>query len=315
VPRMAVLACLLVLLALPSAAGSADGFTITASPGPGRTGMTFTGPDGKTITHLDPGSYTIHVTDTSPERDFSLRGPGVSFHTGFMEEGTFDWHVTFVDGWYRYYDAAFEDDVHDQFTVGTPPAVTLKAAVTQKAVSLTDTAGAPVRHLDPGAYSIAVHDASTVDALRLIGPGVEDHTQVFSTTDYTWTVVLGDGRYWLYDERHPGRRALLTVGTPPPLSRAKLLHATTGPDFSMSMTDANWQPLTRLAAGTYRIVVNDTGRDHNFRLIGPGWNRATTVPFVGTRTWTVRLRPGLWFFRCDPHNIMFGTFVVVKQRR
>jgi hypothetical protein len=56
--------CVLVLLALPASAG-AGGLVLTAVTGPGAKGMTFVGPDGKPFTHLDPGTYTIHVSDTS----------------------------------------------------------------------------------------------------------------------------------------------------------------------------------------------------------------------------------------------------------
>jgi hypothetical protein len=57
-----------------------------------------------------------------------------------------------------------------------------------------------------------------------------------------------------------------------------------------------------MAAGTYRITVRDKSRLHNFHLRGAGVNKSTSVPFRGTRTWTVRLRKGKTYrFRCDPH--------------
>ena len=40
-----------------------------------------------------------------------------------------------------------------------------------------------------------------------------------------------------------------------------------------------------------------------------------TNTFVGTQTWTLRLRPGSYFFRCDPHDIMFGSFVVKAPKK
>ena len=43
----------------------------------------------------------------------------------------------------------------------------------------------------------------------------------------------------------------------------------------------------------YTFVVSDKASIHNFLLEGPGVERAiTTVPFTGTKTVTVRLRPG-----------------------
>jgi plastocyanin len=66
-----------------------------------------------------------------------------------------------------------------------------------------------------------------------------------------------------------------------------------------------------LKAGLYRIVVRDRSRFHNFHLTGPGVNRRTGVAFVGTQTWTVRVRKGTYRFVCDPHRqFMKGSFGV-----
>ncbi|HEX9504685.1 MAG TPA: hypothetical protein VGA62_01645 [Acidimicrobiia bacterium] len=306
--------CVLVVLALPTAAG-ADGSVLTAVTGPGAKGMTFVGPDGKPFTHLDPGTYTIHVSDTSDARDFSLRGPGVSLHTGFMETGDQTWTATFTTGWYRYYDAAFETDIHGQFTVGTPPPPTLTARIGIGFITFRHSDGSAVKKLDPGTYSIAVHDSTSGDGFHLMGPGVEEHTQVNPTVDYIWTVTFGDGRYSFYRERDPAKGGSFVVGAAPPLSKRKLLRAVTGPDFSITVVDANWRPVTRLVAGTYTLSVVDTGPDHNFHLSGPRIDLATTVPFVGTKTWTIRLRAGSYFYRCDPHSIMFGSFAVKAAKK
>ncbi len=92
------------------------------------------------------------------------------------------------------------------------------------------------------------------------------------------------------------------------------LFAKTGPGFDISLKTTPGKKVTRLPAGTYRIVVNDrNGFDnpHNFRLRGPGVNRATSVPFAGRRVWTVKLRPGAYRFLCDPHELaMHGSFRV-----
>ena len=56
------------------------------------------------------------------------------------------------------------------------------------------------------------------------------------------------------------------------------LYAKTGPEFVISLKTTAGKKVTRLPAGTYRIVVSDrNGFDnpHNFRLRGPGVNRAT----------------------------------------
>ena len=63
-------------------------------------------------------------------------------------------------------------------------------------------------------------------------------------------------------------------------------------------------------AGLVTIVVRDRSRFHNFHLTGPGVNRRTSVAFVGTQTWRVRIRKGATYrFVCDPHaGQMRGSF-------
>jgi len=298
------------LLALPAAA-TADPPVLTALTGPGEA-ITLAGPDGQPVTHLDPGTYTIQVADTSDRRDFTLRGPGVSLHTGFEAVANHTWTATFQDGWYRYYDAAFEDQLHGQFSVGAPAPTTLQARVDDRSIALTQSDGSRVTSLDPGTYSIAVTDTSTANNFRLMGPGVDEHTQVFPRVAYTWTVTLGEGRYSFFSERRVGLHGSFTVGAPTS-STARLLHAVVGPDFSIALVDANWQPLTKpLARGVWAISVEDRSDDHDFHLLGAKVDRTTGVAFVGTAVWRVNLTGGLYVFRCDPHDIMFGGFDVKK---
>jgi len=69
--------------------------------------------------------------------------------------------------------------------------------------------------------------------------------------------------------------------------------------------------VTSLKAGKYTIVVKDTSSGHNFRLKGPGLNKATSVSGKGTFTWKVTLKKGTYTFVCDPHaSFMKGSFKV-----
>lgn len=65
-------------------------------------------------------------------------------------------------------------------------------------------------------------------------------------------------------------------------------------------------------AGLYRLTVQDSADEHNFRLRGPGVNVATSVDGTGTRTFRVRLQAGKTYrFVCDPHaDEMRGSFRV-----
>ena len=82
-------------------------------------------------------------------------------------------------------------------------------------------------------------------------------------------------------------------------------------NFQIKVT-RNGARLRTIKAGTYKIKVEDKSASHNFRLRGPGFNRATRVAFIGERIWTVTLKPGRYTFQCDPHakQGMRGTFRV-----
>ena len=92
------------------------------------------------------------------------------------------------------------------------------------------------------------------------------------------------------------------------------LNATVGPGFTISLTQGG-KKVTRLKAGTYRIVVSDRSSAHNFvleRERGGAFERTlTSVGFTGTKTVTVRLGNGSWKYYCEPHeSVMHGAFTV-----
>jgi plastocyanin len=84
-----------------------------------------------------------------------------------------------------------------------------------------------------------------------------------------------------------------------------------GPGFTINLTKAGARVKT-LKAGTYRFVVSDRSAEHNFVLRrGSSVRQLTSVPFVGTKTVTVKLARGAWTFFCAPHaSAMFGSFRV-----
>src|SRR5262245_46982811 len=69
-----------------------------------------------------------------------------------------------------------------------------------------------------------------------------------------------------------------------------------GPGFTISLVDAQGQPVTRLPAGDVDITVDDRANEHNFHLRGPGVDVSTAVEEVGQRTFTVTLRDGNYTF-------------------
>jgi plastocyanin len=81
--------------------------------------------------------------------------------------------------------------------------------------------------------------------------------------------------------------------------------------FKIEMKNKAGKKLLSVRAGTYRMKVEDKATIHNFRLRGPGLNKATSVAGRTERVWTVRLRRGTYTFLCDPHaGSMRGRFRV-----
>ena len=102
---------------------------------------------------------------------------------------------------------------------------------------------------------------------------------------------------------------LITASTG--LAAAPKLVGVVGPGFTITLKSGG-KIVKTLKAGTYTIAVQDKASIHDFHLFGPGVNKSTTVPFVGSQTWTVTLKAGTYTYQCDPHASagMKGTFKV-----
>ena len=104
----------------------------------------------------------------------------------------------------------------------------------------------------------------------------------------------------------------LVVNAAPAATKAPTLTGTVGPGYTIKLTQ-NGKAVKTLKAGSYTLVVHDKANVHNFVVEGPGVERdVTTVPFVGTKTVTVKLRKGgKYKFYCRPHeSSMFGYVTV-----
>jgi plastocyanin len=97
-------------------------------------------------------------------------------------------------------------------------------------------------------------------------------------------------------------------GSAGPVQEVKLV-GSVGPEFTISLTDAQGNRVTKLDPGAYEIAVTDRSDFHNFHLTGPGVNEDTGVEFTGQVTWHVTLRDGSYVYVCDVHpSSMRGTF-------
>jgi plastocyanin len=92
----------------------------------------------------------------------------------------------------------------------------------------------------------------------------------------------------------------------------KTIKGTVGPGFTISLTSGG-KKVSTVKAGTYKVEISDKSSAHDFRLTGPGVNRAvTSVSYVGKKSITVKLKKGTYRFVCDPHaSTMKGSFRVV----
>ncbi len=83
---------------------------------------------------------------------------------------------------------------------------------------------------------------------------------------------------------------------------ASKLVLTSGPGFTITLKTPVGATVKKLRTGTYTVTVRDRAPIHDAHLIAPGFDKRTTVPFVGTQNWKVRLKkPGTLRFLCDPH--------------
>ena len=211
-------------------------------------------------------------------------------------------------------------------------------------ISLTDAQGNRVTQLNPGTYTINVDDRSDFHSFHLTGPGVDQRTDVTFTGQVTWTVTFQDGVYVFACDPHPDLRGQFTVGSPPPppppppaspppaggttakklvvtaglgsdgLQATRQITATAGLGYTITLRTPAGKTVKTLKRGRYTVTVRDRSRAHNIHLIAPGFNKKTTLAYVGTQTWRVRLaRSGTLRYQCDPHALagMRGSAKIV----
>ena len=84
--------------------------------------------------------------------------------------------------------------------------------------------------------------------------------------------------------------------------------------YTISLRTPNGKLVTSIPAGTYRIVVHDYSKIHNFALGSQSENKrlfTTGIRWVGTKTYRLTLTPGDYAYACSAHfQTMNGTFVV-----
>jgi hypothetical protein len=177
-------------------------------------------------------------------------------------------------------------------------------------ISLKDSSGAAVQHLDPGTYTLVVHDLSEEHNFHLSGPGVDVTTDVTFVGDQTFTITVTNGTYNFVCDVHASRmRGLFTAGsTPPPATTtpapaAKRLTMGVGPGRRLIAP-------ARLSAGRYAITVRDASAADNLHLKGTGVDRRTGAAFRGQEHWAVTLKAGTYRVFSDAHRMLARTISV-----
>ena len=213
--RLRLLALVVAGAAVLASAGAAQGPTETGSVGPGFT-ISLVDSSGKKVTNLDAGGYTFVVHDLATQHDFHLLGPGVDKATDVEGTGDSTWDVTLANGTYRFF-----CDVHPTlkgtFTVGPqapspPPRKKLLAKVGPGAkIAVTTPAGARVKTLTAGPYSLLVRDVTALDNFHLVGPGVNRKTPVAKKLTATWKLTLQAGTYRYHSDAHSKLKGSLVV--------------------------------------------------------------------------------------------------------
>lgn len=185
--------------------GTNDGFDIVLSH-----------QDGRRVTELAPGTYTIRVRDLSTQHNFHLASNSdrtVDFRTELDFVGEQDFTVTFQDG-HRY---AYACEPHWQTMNGAflvistpapqppPPASAIRTL--RASVGPSGRASLSSRSIRPGRYRIVVRDRSRRHNFRLAGRGVNRTTRDDYRGTVTWRVRLSRGIYRFGSDakRLPGR--------------------------------------------------------------------------------------------------------------
>jgi hypothetical protein len=177
-------------------------------------------------------------------------------------------------------------------------------------ISLKDSSGAGVSHLDPGDYTITVNNLNTTAEhdFHLFGPGVDQATP-FQQGTWTWNVTFTDGVYTFHCDAHPTlMKGTFRVGAaPPPPPPPLKLSGKVGPGATISLKKGS-AIVKALKAGSYKVTVRDASTKDNFHLLGPGVSKNTAVKGKRTVSWILKFRAGKYTYRSDAQKKLKRTF-------
>jgi len=168
--------------------------------------------------------------------------------------------------------------------------------------------GKRVTTLPAGTYTVVVHDKSAIHNFHLASnsdPTVNFRTDVPFVGDQSFTVTFKANTVYAYAcELHwqVMNGSFLVVDA----TTTTTTTTTSAPPTLQVNVSATGQVKVRpqsVRAGHVRVVVRDRSSRFGFHLTGSGVNRRTTLAFVGTTTWSLRLRAGRYHFGTDPRPL------------
>jgi plastocyanin len=184
-------------------------------------------------------------------------------------------------------------------------------------ITLEDANGAKVTHLDPGTYTLLVHDKSDLHDFHLVGPGVNVATDVFDIGDKTFTITLTDGVYDFQCDAHPltmkGAFAVGSATLPPPTTTTTSTTPTPPAPRPLTLSVGPGRRLTapaKLRPGRYVVTARDSSATDDLHLKGKSVDRKTGVAFKGKVLWKVTLKAGAYRVFSDAHPTLTRTITV-----
>ena len=187
-------------------------------------------------------------------------------------------------------------------------------------ISLLDAAGVRVTQLPAGPITLTVDDKSEEHSFHLQGPGgVDVATSVEEIGVQTLSATLVDGKYTFFCDPHPTQMTgSFTVGAgppppPPPPTLTPVRIVLTVTAKAITLTTPSGAPVRSLRVGAVVVTVRDRSATRGVRLQGAGVSRSSTVGFVGTVTWKVKLSAGTLVYASDARKpVLRGGRITVS---
>lgn len=214
-------------------------------------------PTGRSAEHINAGTFTLAIDDTSSTQNFRLRdltwgGTRVNRATSLPDQSEECWTVTLDVGDYEWISDGDQTGylrglvtAHPNpnpppppppppppSPAGPPPPppppppsqpdlIFTVGPDARIAAFYAD--GRPVTNLRPGTYTIQVHDLSAAHNFHLTGPGVDEKTSVGEIEHPVWRLTLRAGKYTFKCDVHPTIKGSITVSTnAPPVPKCRV---------------------------------------------------------------------------------------------